>query len=1627
LAFWLLLLLPWLMLGQQVSDSAAQAPRPSQPSAYWRYDAPSPLAQVQAADVDRDGIDEYIVTTEERQVILLDATGQARWSYETPEQMPLRQISALNADGSLDSALEIALVTDTDLILLGHEKQILWQETVPLLGRPVDLRPLDHDGDGSEDILLLLDTGVVQIYEATGEAAGELLWSYPETPPAGEELRPLIDVGDADGNGDDEILLSYFDRFSRLFLLEPFRSTPRWEKSLSGRIPVLTFAPFAAQAPAYIAVGNSFSRGERVQERVVFYDSNGSEQWIRTPNKLVTALATAQLPQGPALVVGTEVGTITAYSPAGDRFWRYRPETASRAVVSISPNRSGRQENQPALAFTLADLGSGAGAAAEVVLLGSQGQEMQSFASASTSGQTRLVDSNRDGIAELLLASFGTLALTDPGTGARKNAPVWDEPLGNPQAILVADFDLDEQDELLVGAGASLYLLEGEDGRASWLQPLGGEVNQLALAPASADSAPLIVVAYSQSFAPEAGQRQAESRIELWQPGRAMWATPEQLRGTVTALAVADVQGDERPEIVVGTSEGTLLALALDAPAERRVLWQAAVSGTIEEVVFLEEANGDGREIVLTTSRNQVFLFSGTGEGGVLTYYNLHDIVGLYPLPDSSSPISSLLVATADGTLRTLSREGQETWQWRLPQGRPTLIRPAGAAFLVANDNGQLFYYDVRNQQVVWEIDNLGEIRDLYWGDLDGGGNQDLAIGTRSGDVYLYTSDKREWDSLNLSSGVFRLSGVHRAPRQQAQLVAIMENGVMQLFEAKPNRPPLLVDTWTAVAAGRYDVHASIIEEPEDEVNVELQIFNSGTRQWQTVSERRVGPGEVVFPLSPEQEEPVRYRFVFDDGSHQGIVEPAPGPAPQPLRALRSGIVLPVILAIAVVSLLLLIRQSLSTEARTRRFYNRIKQQPAATLSLLNAEYTQRGGSPDFLLSLANLARSDGNQPLANLANGLFLLAARPESALPIVNSALAEAENAAVPWYRLRDWRVTFLMVQTLLEAPTVTELSLLRPQVEQLVEAEQLAPGLEAFLRVLASLRDSERVESSEDRMVYLHEATILLQQIEEREAEQNLTVEAELVNALLGRCRGLISAEIETLRGQAQLRITLKTKQLVPQEGQTPIALEIINNGRAAAENVVVTVEDSPAYRVESAPQLIPVLSPGRSHQVDLTLAPQVDDRFRIALKVYYHDRSQQDRRMDFADMVHLLPPKRSFSPIANPYTPGSPLRGNSPLFFGREELFEFVLENVGKKQGRNALILVGQRRTGKTSLLLRLSEQMPEPLLPVYIDCQSLGVLPGMDALLHDLAWLIADALAVRGYDIEVPPPAVWHKNPAGHFQRHFIPTVRSLLPEGSTIVLVFDEFEVFENLVRDAILPPTFFSFMRHLMQHSNGLGFIFVGTRRLEEMSSDYWSILFNIALYRQIGFLSKEAALKLIREPVAPQIIYDDLALDKIWRVTAGHPYFLQLVCYTLVKRANSQATGYVTISDVNAALEEMLRLGEVHFAYIWQRSTYTERALLAAVAHLMERDVPFHPADLIQYLEQYGFRLEPAEVTAGLNRLVEREIMAETTSEGSTLYELKIGLVGLWAAQNKSLSKLYEHRQNGGNGQILGERVVR
>ena len=1642
-------LLLWLFTAS--APPAAQ----SQSTAYWQFSAAASIRQILNVDLQGDGVDEILIVTQNGQVDLLTADGMRQWGFSTGE--PVYAVTVLHNGPQV----EIVLALVNRLLLLNVEGQLVDEIGLSLTGAPLGLltrgnildaqtwqdarqgQPLAvaalRVADGQEDILILLQNGLLQRYGRNGR----FIWQHQESGITAGEAGPRLLVDDMDGSGQDEILLGFFDaqlRFSRLVQLSQ-DGQPVWSQSISGRLTAATFIQFDTAEPApgalrpqrYIAVGNS-------QGQVLLYDKSQRRLWPRSVNRPVTAMSVVPTANGQALAVGSEVGSVILFDENGRRLWSNNlAADANRRVLALSAPPVRPSPNQPALAALLATAADEQ--SADMILLNENGRILAESASVDAfTPYARLLDINRDGYGELLLLRFPVVELTGLGIGASDNAREWEYSSGTrPTAHLVADLDRDGEDELLVG---------GEDGRLHrlrsfptssglhrWVTDYDLPITHLMLMP-GVSASPDIIVARHEAGEGRLERRRADSNL--------LWTQP--LAEPVASLLVGNINETGEQEILVGTAQGQLIAF--DSSGDR--LWTVnpgETDSSISQLALLAQPDPQGARLI-AVSGNQLLKLRRLGSTPQVSEIMRFDspIVQVHPLAQGDGELAvRYLVLTENGRLHGLNWRGIEMTHLGWPfttNARPTITQPAydpllesvdvasviassrRDSFLVATAAESLYRFNISDNrpEIGWSLTGLGQITALYWNDLDGDGRPDLAIGNSQGKVRIYTDVQnplpRLQSEIDLFSGVHSINALHRGPTQRADLLFLTENGLVLLFRTQENRPPLLTKPSAVANLGQYTISISVLDVDQDMVDVQLELYDPDGDAWLPTETRQVrnGRGELFWSVANPAvtNGSVRYRFNFNDGTHQGFMEPPPGPAPIRPVGLWENLPFVLLAAVALSSLVAIavIRQSQTPPARARRFFRRLQQVPKRTLPLLAQKYEHTGGSPDFLLYLANRARQEGAWLVAGLADGLFLLADRPQAGLSIITSALDEAGQQQPDWEELDHWRLIHHTAQKLLEAPSIMELSLLRPNLvhmlELVAERETPLPALDELLPVLTSLRDSERVEMLEDRLVYLNEAGTRLQRLQERTSAWLPDIERTLAATIARRWAGLVSAEIEEIRGRAEVMVRLKTKRLVP-NGRTDVSLEIYNNGRAPAENLLIALDDNPAYKIHSAPQAIPILPSGRGRQVNFAIEPLVTDRFRLALSLTYDDRNQQDIQTAFGDMVHLLPPVRDFRPIVNPYVPGTPLRQNSTLFYGRERLFRFIAENAGRVAQRNILILVGQRRTGKTSALLRLSHYLPDHLVPVYIDCQSLGVTPGMPALLYELAWQFADALALHEIEVAVPPLPEWEQNPTAVLERHFLPLVREKMPEPMMLLLVFDEFEAFENLVEDGMLPPTLFPYLRHLMQHSERLSFIFVGTRRLEEMSADYWSVLFNIALYQRIGYLNEEAATRLVLEPVAPDLIYDDLALDKVLRVTAGHPYFLQLVCYTLVKRANAERSGYVTISDVNATLDEMLSLGEVHFAYLWQRSSFTERALLTAVSHLMDRHTVFHPEDLIQYLAPYDVKLQPAEVTAALNRLIERDIMREVPEGVTTLYELRIGLVGLWTAKNKSLSRLY------------------
>jgi hypothetical protein len=370
----------------------------------------------------------------------------------------------------------------------------------------------------------------------------------------------------------------------------------------------------------------------------------------------------------------------------------------------------------------------------------------------------------------------------------------------------------------------------------------------------------------------------------------------------------------------------------------------------------------------------------------------------------------------------------------------------------------------------------------------------------------------------------------------------------------------------------------------------------------------------------------------------------------------------------------------------------------------------------------------------------------------------------------------------------------------------------------------------------------------------------------------------------------------------------------------------------------------------------------------------------------------------------------------MFHGREDVFRFVAGNLGGPVQDRTLVLHGQRRTGKTSILYQLLQgRLGERFIPVLIDMQELALLINSTGdFLNELAYQLARTVRKVGVDIEEPAEESFTISPTRAFNRFLDALGDSLIDGDRRVVIMFDEFELIESKIADGKLDADLLGYFRSLMQHRDCLVFIFTGTHQLEEMSHDYWSIFFNIALYRRVSFLSPAEATRLIREPVAGALDVDELAVEKIINLTSGHPYFVQLICWALVNHCNVQERNYATINDVNEVVHEILMTGEAHFAFIWQQATGAERLALAGLAHTLRPGKAWaRPDEILNTLITSGdTQIQRIALVNTLDQLVAQEVL-RVAGDGALRYCFQLGVLQLWVETTKSIATLLERVQ--------------
>ena len=366
--------------------------------------------------------------------------------------------------------------------------------------------------------------------------------------------------------------------------------------------------------------------------------------------------------------------------------------------------------------------------------------------------------------------------------------------------------------------------------------------------------------------------------------------------------------------------------------------------------------------------------------------------------------------------------------------------------------------------------------------------------------------------------------------------------------------------------------------------------------------------------------------------------------------------------------------------------------------------------------------------------------------------------------------------------------------------------------------------------------------------------------------------------------------------------------------------------------------------------------------------------------------------------NPYIVGNPIRDQAG-FFGRQDIFREVLQ-VLRQPGSNAIVLYGQRRIGKTSVLLQLEQQLRRDgeFTPVYFDLQDKAA-KSLPEVLYELSQHISK---VTGHTIA---KASDFDQTGDYFRNVFLPEIAKKVAKGG-LVLLFDEFDVLDSPTRTQAAE-AFFPYLREWMTDVQKVKFVFVIGRRPEDLSVRTMSTFKGIQSTR-VSFLSKPDAEAVIHQSEREgSLKWEDAAAEKVLELTHGHPYFTQLLCSVIwenIHESEPEKVPTVSVEDVEKAILPALKFGANAFNWLWDGLPPAERVVVAAMAEIPEEIIT--QERLIETLNQSGVRLVARELEFAPETLIDWEVLIESDSA----FRFAVPLLRRWVLINRPLRRVKE-----------------
>jgi formylglycine-generating enzyme required for sulfatase activity len=315
--------------------------------------------------------------------------------------------------------------------------------------------------------------------------------------------------------------------------------------------------------------------------------------------------------------------------------------------------------------------------------------------------------------------------------------------------------------------------------------------------------------------------------------------------------------------------------------------------------------------------------------------------------------------------------------------------------------------------------------------------------------------------------------------------------------------------------------------------------------------------------------------------------------------------------------------------------------------------------------------------------------------------------------------------------------------------------------------------------------------------------------------------------------------------------------------------------------------------------------------------------------------------------NPFNTGSPARGDD--FFGRGKVIAGIISFLKKKKENNLLIF-GQRRIGKTSLLRRLQDipDLVENALPVYFNLQD-KARTQLQKLLYEIAGRIVSDLDLK---IAVKAGNFEGENAFFYFRENFIPLVIKRLHGKKQLLLLFDEFDVLgetEDIEDDSTLDtfackrfiPFTATLIEEIQEKKYPVKFIFAVGRNYKDLEPKNFGQIMKFGPQVELAYFSKEETRQLLKSADS-SIPFDEDAMDEIYLLTSGHPYLTQCLASVSFDAAEQNNSRCINRDMVQQNIISAVKNYSSGVYWIWDSLSVNDRIILYLMAALRKENRP-------------------------------------------------------------------------------------